>query len=83
MISLQFLLFVSLSLSYYKSFRKVILKRVLAIFAPPVGFEPTTLRLTGERSTIELQGIVETRLFYLNPENISLSLQSSYIKIKL
>ena len=51
--------------------------------APPVGFEPTTLRLTGERSTIELQGIVETRLFYLNPENISLSLQSSYIKIKL
>ena len=29
--------------------------------APRVGFEPTTFRLTAERSTIELPGNVESR----------------------
>ena len=35
--------------------------------APRVGFEPTTLRLTGEHSTTELPGIVNELCYYNKP----------------
>lgn len=37
-------------------------QQIITIFAPPAGFEPATLILTGFCSTIELQGIIKCNL---------------------
>ena len=58
---------------FVRTSRKDTLKRfeTTTKMAPRVGFEPTTLRLTGGRSTVELPGIVKN-LIILYTEVINL-----------